>query len=128
MAKKDGKDIKKKDGQEIKEVKDLLDVDTDAVHDEHVYDSENPVGDSATNDKKIVEVSNEVDDFLMSISNKHNLHPLNISSIVIARTMIMCKHTNCIEDFNKVMTGITEEIAELDDFYVPGETDEVTKH
>jgi len=128
MAKKDIKDIKMKDGQEIKDVEDLLDVNTDAVHDEHVYDSENPVGNSATHDKKIVDVSNEVDNFLMSISEKHNLHPLNISSIIIARTMIMCKHTNCLEDFNKVMTGITEEITELGDFYPKDAGTEVTKH
>ena len=124
MAMKDNK----VDGQIIKDVDDLLEVNTDSVHDDHVYDSENPVGDSATHDKKIVQVSNEVDDYLMSISEKHNLHPLNISSIIIARTMVMCKHTDCLEAFNKIMTGITEEVAELGDFYDGDVGTEATKH
>lgn len=124
MTKKD-KNVKVLGGQEIKEIDDLLEVNTDEVHDEHVYDSKGP----STHDKKIVEVSNEVDNYLMSISEKHNLHPLNISSIVIARTLIMCKHTNCLEDFKKVMTGITEELDAVGDFYTSDENlTEVTKH
>ena len=121
MAKKDAKIV---DGQEITDVDDLLEVNTDEKGDPHVYDSEGPT----THDLKIVEVSNQVDEFLMSISEKHKLHPLNISSIIIARTMIMCKHTDCLEDFNKIMTGITEEVEQLGDFYDDTNPIEATKH
>ena len=121
MAKKDAKIV---DGQEIADVEDLLEVNTDETNDPHVYDTEGPT----THDLKIVEVSNEVDEFLMSISEKHKLHPLNISSIIIARTMIMCKHTNCLDDFNKIMTGITEEVEQLGDFYDDTNPIEATKH
>lgn len=68
----------------------------------------------------IVEASNEVDEFLLKIATEHNQHPLNISSIVFARLVVLCKSTGCLDQFLDIIENLPEDIASANT--------EVTKH
>lgn len=69
----------------------------------------------------IVEMSNEVDEFLVNLAEKHKEHPLNLSSIVMARLLVLCKATNCLNEFQKIIEDISDDV-------IPMANTEVTKH
>lgn len=71
-------------------------------------------------EESIVEVSNEVDEFLIQLATKHKQHPLNLSSIILARLVVMCKTTGCLEEFKAVVDGLGDEVFTANT--------EVTKH
>jgi hypothetical protein len=69
----------------------------------------------------IVEMSNEIDDLMVELATKHKQHPLNLSSVILARLLVLCKTTGCLEDFQKIIESIS------DDVLFEANT-EVTKH
>lgn len=68
----------------------------------------------------IVETSNEIDELLIQMATKHKQHPLNLASIVFARLIVMCKATQCLDEFLKVIENVPEEVTSANT--------EVTKH
>lgn len=72
-------------------------------------------------DKEIVEISQEFDEYMVELATKYKQHPLNLSSIILARLIVLCKTTGCLEDFQKIMESIS------DDVLFQANT-EVTKH
>jgi len=62
---------------------------------------------------QIVEISNDVDELLVELSNKHKQHPLNLASIILARLMVMCNATNCLDEFVKIVEQIEGDIDNL---------------
>jgi len=68
----------------------------------------------------IVEASNEVDEFLLQLATQHNQHPLNISSIVFARLIVLCKSTGCLDQFLDIIQNLPQEVTSANT--------EVTKH
>jgi len=69
----------------------------------------------------IVKISNDIDDQLIATAKKHNQHPLNLASIYLARIIVMCKMSGCLDEFQKVVQEIGDDI-----LFEP--TPEVTKH
>jgi len=72
-------------------------------------------------DNEIVEISQEFDEYMVELATKYKQHPLNLSSIILARLIVLCKTTGCLEDFQKIMESIS------DDVLFQANT-EVTKH
>ena len=73
---------------------------------------------STTNEEAIVvSVSQEFDQWLVDLGEKYKMHPLNVASIGLARLLVLCKATNCLDKFENIMEGISEEIRTLGDFY-----------
>jgi hypothetical protein len=70
---------------------------------------------------QIVEMSNEIDDYMVELATKHKQHPLNLASVFLARLIVLCKTTGCLDEFQKIMESIG------DDVLFQANT-EVTKH
>jgi len=78
----------------------------------------------AKNDNKeeqLIEISSEFDEFFVTLSHKYKQHPLNLASIGLARLIVMCKATNCVDEFFKVVDQIEDDIEGLDVASKPAE-------
>ena len=71
-------------------------------------------------EEQIIEISNEVDEFLVGLAQKHKQHPLNLASITLARLIMLCNTTGCIKEFKSVVEGLGEDVFTANT--------EVTKH
>ena len=65
-------------------------------------------------EEQLVEISNEIDEFLIELSQKFKQHPLNLASITLARLLVMCKTTNCLTEFIQIIDQIEGDIEKLD--------------
>lgn len=71
----------------------------------------------------IAEISNEIDEFLVELATKHKEHPLNLSAIALARLMMLCNTTGCLDQFKQIMEDISGDMISM-----PTANTEVTKH
>ena len=72
-------------------------------------------------EKEIVEISHEFDEYMVELATKYKQHPLNLSSIILARLIVLCKTTGCLEDFQNIMENLGDEV-------LFGANTEITKH
>ena len=62
------------------------------------------------NEEQIIEISNVVDEYLIELTTKYKQHPLNLASIILARLIMTCKMTGCLDEFRNVISGLDEEV------------------
>lgn len=56
--------------------------------------------------EQLIEISRELDNYMVSLMKQYDIGPLQISAVVLARTMVLSRETGCSEDFLKLITGI----------------------
>ena len=61
-------------------------------------------------DNEIVEISQEFDEYMVELATKYKQHPLNLSSIILARLIVLCKSTGCLEEFQNIMDNLGDEV------------------
>ena len=59
-------------------------------------------------DEKVVKISYEIDNFLMNQSIDHNITPLQLSGMIIARLVRMNESANCENDFYKLVQSVAD--------------------
>lgn len=59
-------------------------------------------------DQKLVSLSNEVDKTLHALCGKYDINPLSLTGVILARLKIIAEAGEATEDFNKLLTHVTE--------------------
>ena len=57
-------------------------------------------------DEELTEISYEIDDILFELAEKHNMMPINLSSIVIARLIRMNEAVNTADYFYQLVNTV----------------------
>ena len=58
-------------------------------------------------DEELTEISYKIDDLLVDLAKTHNIEPLNLSSIIIARLIRMNESANCDDHFYQLLTQVS---------------------
>lgn len=58
------------------------------------------------NDNQLEKLTNEIDLFNLDLIEKYKTHPLNLSSIILARLVIMNNISGSGEDFKMILSSI----------------------
>ena len=59
-----------------------------------------------TDDDKLAEISYEVDDFISHMLTKYKMDPLTMSSVIVARLMLVNQYAGSDGDFRKLIENI----------------------
>lgn len=60
------------------------------------------------NDDKLEELSYKLDDILLALCIEYEISPLLLSSVVLARMMLMADNTNSGKDFRSLLDSCSE--------------------
>lgn len=59
------------------------------------------------NDKEILAITKEADDILAALCVKHNISPLSLGAVLMARLIWACRETNAEDDFITLLQTIS---------------------
>lgn len=65
------------------------------------------------NDNELVDLSYEIDNTLALLLEKHQIGPLSLSAIILARLMRMTEEVDADGDFKKIMKSASTHVAEV---------------
>jgi thiamine phosphate synthase YjbQ (UPF0047 family) len=58
------------------------------------------------NNNKLIQISAEIDNFLIKLATENQVAALNLTAVVLARLAIMCDDLECRDDMNKLLTTV----------------------
>jgi hypothetical protein len=56
------------------------------------------------NDDTLIELASTVDNFLMNMILEYEIDPLSLSSVILARLVLMAQETECDDEFKRVLS------------------------
>ena len=59
-------------------------------------------------DDKLSKLAFEIDDIMVELVNKHNIGPLTLTSVILARLVLMNDFTGSGDDFRKIMSNVPD--------------------
>ena len=57
-------------------------------------------------DEELIEISHEIDDLLLKMIQTHDIEPINLSSIMLARLIRMNESANSDEHFYRLLSDV----------------------
>ena len=70
-------------------------------------------------DEEVVKISYEIDDFLMNQVMNHNVTPMQLSGMILARLVRMNEGVNCEGEFYKLVQSVADKNHLMPDERVP---------
>lgn len=58
------------------------------------------------NNNQLIQISAEIDNFLIKLATENQVAALNLTAVVLARLAIMCDDLQCRDDMNKLLTTV----------------------
>jgi thiamine phosphate synthase YjbQ (UPF0047 family) len=58
------------------------------------------------NNNQLIQISAEIDNFLIKLATENQVAALNLTAVVLARLAIMCDDLECRDDMNKLLTTV----------------------
>jgi thiamine phosphate synthase YjbQ (UPF0047 family) len=58
------------------------------------------------NNNQLIQISAEIDNFLIKLATENEVPALNLTAVVLARLAIMCDDLECRDDMNKLLTTV----------------------
>jgi len=59
------------------------------------------------NDKQLIEISRNVDDYISSLLVKYDMTALSLTAVLLARAMVLNKELGSTEDFLKLLNSVS---------------------
>ena len=58
------------------------------------------------NNNQLIQISAEIDNFLIKLATENQVAALNLTAVVLARLALMCDDLECRDDMNKLLTTV----------------------